>query len=241
MNRRGLYTLATLLLATIVPNAWAQNAAAPAAARPPEIEKLLELGRDPDRLRQAMSDPKQVQEVMRLMESDVVREYFRDPQHIRELMSEIDPEQIRQTMSEVDPTILRRAALMRTLERLRVQLKPTDEEWKVLAPRIEKLLLAQQDVRAGLRGAGRGGFGGAFGNFGGNNLAPTTEVEEAAADLREVAQDPTVNSAEAKRRLSIYRKAREKARQRVEEAGRDLKELLSQRQEGLLVMLGVLE
>jgi len=241
MNRRGLYTLATLLLATIVPNAWAQNAAAPAAARPPEIEKLLELGRDPDRLRQAMSDPKQVQEVMRLMESDVVREYFRDPQHIRELMSEIDPEQIRQTMSEVDPTILRRAALMRTLERLRVQLKPTDEEWKVLAPRIEKLLLAQQDVRAGLRGAGRGGFGGAFGNFGGSNLAPTTEVEEAAADLREVAQDPTVNSAEAKRRLSIYRKAREKARQRVEEAERDLKELLSQRQEGLLVMLGVLE
>ena len=166
MNRRGLYTLATLLLATIVPNAWAQNAPGPATARPPEIEKLLELGRDPDRLRQAMSDPKQVQEVMRLMESDVVREYFRDPQHIRELMSEIDPEQIRQTMSEVDPTILRRAALMRTLERLRVQLKPTDEEWKVLAPRIEKLLLAQQDVRAGLRGAGRGGFGGAFGNFG---------------------------------------------------------------------------
>jgi len=59
--------------------------------------------------------------------------------------------------------------------------------------------------------------------------------------LRDIAQDPTVNSAEAKRRLSIYRKAREKARQRVEEAGRDLKELLSQRQEGLLVMLGILE
>jgi hypothetical protein len=241
MNRRGLYTLATLILAAVAPNAWAQNTG-PAAARPPEIEKLLELGRDPDRLRQAMSDPKQVQEVMRLMESDTVREYFRDPQHIRELMSEIDPEQIRQTMAEVDPTILRRAALMRTLERLRIQLKPTDEEWKVLSPRIEKLLLAQQDVRAGIRGAGRGGLGGgAFGNFGGNNLAPTTEVEEAAAELREVAQDLSVNSAEAKRRLSIYRKAREKARQRVEQAERDLKEVLSQRQEGLLVMLGVLE
>jgi hypothetical protein len=242
MNRRGLYTLATLLLvATVVPNARAQDTAGPAAARPPEIEKLLELGRDPDRLRQAMSDPKQVQDLMRLMESDTVREYFRDPQHLRELLSEVDINQVRETVQSVDPTILRRAALMRTLERLRVQLKPTDEEWKVLAPRIEKLLLAQQDVRAGIRGPGRGGFGGAFGNFGGNNVAPTTEVEEAAADLRDVAQDPTVNSAEAKRRLSIYRKAREKARQRVEDAERDLKELLSQRQEGLLVMLGILE
>jgi hypothetical protein len=84
-------------------------------------------------------------------------------------------------------------------------------------------------------------LGGALGNFAGNNAAPASEIEEAAADLRDVARDPTVNSAEAKRRLFIYRKARDKARQRVEDAERDLKELLSQRQEGLLVMLGILE
>ena len=239
MNRRINRAFLTLLLALPVLPARAQDGA-DAPPRPPEVERLRELGRDPDRLRQALTDPKQVQDLMRLMESDTVRQYFRDPQHLRELMSEIDVNQIREVVQSVDPTILRRAALSRYLERLRQQLKATEEEWKVLGPRVEKLLLAQQDVRAGIRGVGGFGFGGGGGGLGNFSGAQMSEIEEAAADLRDAAQDPDVNAAEAKRRLVLYRRARDKARERLQAAEREVKELLTQRQEGLLVMLGVL-
>ena len=39
--------------------------------------------------------------------------------------------------------------------------------------------------------------------------------------------------------MLAYRKAREKARQRLEQAEREVKELLTSRQEGILLMLGL--
>jgi hypothetical protein len=159
-------------------------------------------------------------------------------------MSEIDPEQIRQAMQAVDPSIIRQVAAARMLERLRQQLGASDAEWKVLGPKVEKLMHAQQELRAGIRGTGRGGFAGGFGGGRGvgNMLGgqEPSEVEEAAAALREAADDPVVGPREASRRLTAYRKAREKARQRLEKAENEVRELLTQRQEGILVMMGLM-
>jgi len=65
------------------------------------------------------------------------------------------------------------------------------------------------------------------------------DVRDAAA-VREATQDSDVDVRETTIRLREYRKVRDKARQRLEESERDLRELLSVRQEGILVMLGLL-
>jgi hypothetical protein len=228
--------LAVLL---VLPPALARGQAQ--TARPPEVQKLIDLAKDPERLRQAMSDQRQVQEVLKLMESDAVQQYFRDPSKIAELMTEINPEQIRQIMQTVDPSIIRKAAMARYMERLRQQLGASEEEWKVLEPKVDKLLQAQQELRAGVRGMGGGGFGGGRGGFFGGNAGAQSEVEQAAAELRDSARDPDVPARDTTIALKGYRSARDKARQRVADAERELKELLTQRQEAILLMNGLLE
>ena len=243
-RRWALFASVVMTVSMAGANARAREDAAP--PRPPELERLLELARDPDRLRQAMSDPQQVRELMGLMESDAVREFVRDPQRVRELMSEIDPIAIRQAMQAVDPAIIRQVAAARALERLRVQLGATDVEWKVLGPKLETLIRSRQEVRAGIRGVGRGAFAGGFGGGRGLGGFPSaggepSEVEEAAEAVRAAAEDPDVGPREAARRLATYRKAREKARERLDKAEREVKELLTQRQEGILLMMGLVE
>jgi hypothetical protein len=228
--------LAVLLVA---PPALAQDQAQ--SARPPEVQKLIDLAKDPERLRRAMSDQRQVQEVLKLMESDAVQQYFRDPLKIAELMTEINPEQIREIMQTVDPSIIRKAAMARYMERLRQQLGASEEEWKVLEPKVDKLLQAQQEARAGVRGMGGGGFGGGRGGFFGGNPGEQSEVQQAAAALRESARDPDVPARDTVIALKDYRSARSKARQRVADAERELKELLTQRQEAILLTNGLLE
>ena len=200
------------------------------------------MAKNPDRLREMMSDPQQVQELLRLMDSDVVRDYITDPTHIAELMSEVNPEQIRQAMQSVDPSIMRKAALMRYLERLRQQLGATEEEWKVLGPRVEKLIAAQQEARAGVRGigGGRGAFGGpGFGR--GANAGEPSAVQEAAAALREATRDPDIAARDTAIALRDYRAARDTARKRATEVEQELREFLTQRQEAILMMNGLLE
>lgn len=240
MKLRRCAAMAVLLT---MPPALAQEQARP-PARPPEVQRLVDMAKDPERLRRAMTDPRQVQEVLRMMESDAVQQYFRDPLRIAELMTEINPEQIREVMQSIDPSIIRKAAMARWMERLRLQLGATDEEWKVLEPKVEKLMQAQQEVRAGIRGIGGGGPGGGSGRggfFGGGNTGEPSEVEAAATDLREAARDPDVAARDTALALKDYRSARNKARQRVADAERELKELLSQRQEAILLMNGLLE
>ena len=243
MNRRSLCaTIGLMVLLLTVPQAPGQQAGEKPAARPPEVEKLVQLAKDPDRLRQALSDPQKVQEIMDLVESDAVREYVSDPQRVMALMTEIDPGQMRQVIQSIDPSIVRRAAMGRWMERLRKQLGSTDEEWKVLAPRIENLLGAQQEARAGTRGVRPGaGGGGRFGNFMTARPAEPSDLELAAEAVRMAARDPDVPDRDTILALREYRKARDKARERLAAAERDVRELLTQRQEAILLMIGLVE
>ena len=229
---------AVVVVATLLPHlgAPAQDAGG-AASRPAEVEKLIQLAKDPERLRQAMTDPKQVQELLGLMESDTVREYFADPQRVRELMSEVNIVQLGQVMQNVDMSLVRRAAQARWMERLRKQLGASDEEWKVIGPKIEQLVELQQAARAGTRGSRPGGVGG----FGGPGPSEASELTDAAAELREALRDPDVPDRDRRLLLEQYRRARDKARQRVAKAEADLRDLLTQRQEAVLVTMGLLE
>ena len=213
--------------------------------RPPEIEKLVRLAKDPERLRKALSDPQQIQEMMTLMESDAVREFASDPSRVMELMTEIDPIKIQEVVRSVDPNILRRAALNRYLEQIRKRLDASDEEWAVLAPRLENLIRAQQEARTGISGMRGGGGGGPGGSRGGGFFAPSREkmsdLELAAEAVRLAARDPDIPNRDTSLALKEYRKERDKARAKLAAAEQELRDLVTQRQEAILVMLGVLE
>ncbi len=127
----------------------------------------------------------------------------------------------------MDPAQMRQAMM----DRLKEQLRPTDEEWQVLQPMIEKVNNAQRAARAG---------GGARGPRGGGDQAET-ELQRASRELREAVQNDSSNEAVIQQRLNAYRAAREKAEAELAAARKELQEVLTPRQEAVLVTMGMLE
>src|SRR5688572_28506864 len=72
----------------------------------------------------------------------------------------------------------------RAMTDLKTRLGATDDEWKVLAPKVEKVMTAQRESRGGFGfggfgGGGRGGPGGGGGG-GGGDQQPTTALGKAS-------------------------------------------------------------
>jgi hypothetical protein len=137
-----------------------------------------------------------------------------------------DPAQFRQQMTE----------------RMKEMLGSSDDEWKVIEPRLEKVMQLQRDSRGGgmsfmfSRSRDRSGS-----SSDRSSSQSQSAVARAAADLRSAIQDKSVSADEIAKRLANYRQAKEQAKQDLVKAQADLKELLSQRQEAQLVMMGMLE
>lgn len=119
----------------------------------------------------------------------------------------------------------------RMMTRLKEQLGANDEEWKVLQPKVEKVMTAQNNSRGG--GSGRGGRGG------GDNQ-PTTPVATASRDLRQALEN-NASAEDINKKLAAYREARAKGREELAAAQKELKELLTPKQEATLVVNGMLE
>ncbi|MFI5381801.1 MAG: hypothetical protein ACHRHE_21090, partial [Tepidisphaerales bacterium] len=122
---------------------------------------------------------------------------------------------------------------------IKTQLGSSEDEWKVLSPKIEKVMTAQRDARAGGFGGGRGGRGG------GNNppAAPPADASplaKAQYDLR-VAVDAKAAPDELTKKLAALREARDKADATVAAAQKELKDVLTVPQEAVLVMMGMLK
>jgi Spy/CpxP family protein refolding chaperone len=130
------------------------------------------------------------------------------------------------------------------MDRLKEQTGSTDEEWKTLEPLIQKVMDAQRESRGGfgfgmMRGpGGPGGPGGGRGPGGGND---DTAMGRAAAELRTANEDPNTNPQELARRIKAYREARDAAREKLAAAQKELRELLTQRQEAGLLMAGLVD
>lgn len=141
-----------------------------------------------------------------------------------------DPERMRQMMEQ----------------RLKEQLGATDAEWKVLGPRVMKV----SELNRQTSGFGRGGmfFGGRRGSTRGGRPGgqdtpqrELTPVEKASEGLR-TALDSDSTSAEAiKKQLKAYRTAKEQAKQKLAVAQKELRQVLTVRQEAMLVLMGMLE
>jgi hypothetical protein len=152
-----------------------------------------------------------------------------------------DPAQFRQMMAD----------------QLKQRLGADDQAWKVMEPRVMKVVELNQQ---GMAGRGRGMFGMMGGRRGGqggqggadNAGAPPqrrgsgpggeqTALDKAMAQLQTTLENQSASPDDIKKALTGVREAREKARQELATAQADLKKILSVRQEAVLVEMGQLE
>lgn len=132
----------------------------------------------------------------------------------------------------------------RMMNRMKEEMGATDDEWKVLVPKLEKVMAAQRETRGGFGFGGFGGRGGPGGDRGGDRAAsdqPVSKVQQAQRDLRTVLDNKDASADEISKKLAAFREARDKARAELQAAQKALKEVVTQRQEAQLVMNGLLD
>ena len=142
-----------------------------------------------------------------------------------------DPEQMRQMY----------------LQRVKDALAATDEEWKVLSPKIENIQGLSRQLRMG-GGGGRMGMG-ATGTAPATTPAPArpatqrelTGVEKAVQNVRTTLDNKEATADQIKSALKALREAREKVKEELAKAQGEVRELVTARQEAELVLLGLLD
>lgn len=138
-------------------------------------------------------------------------------------------------------------------ERMKAQLEAGDEEWKVIQPRLQKVMNLRRQVNAAGRGMMFGGRGqtmgpGGRGQAGGQRTRPGTgrtqpeqsAVGKATQELQEVLRNKDAKSEQIKAKLTVLRTAREKAKKDLAAAQKELKKDLTVKQEAILVLSGYL-
>lgn len=159
-----------------------------------------------------------------------------------------------------DPAQMRQ----RFADRMKEALGVSDDEWKALQPRIEKVQQLRRDASG--RGFGPGGAGGPPPGFGGGPGGPQGQggpggpppgafggpggpqrdqspspVQQKVNELRETLDNKDAKPDEIKAKLVALRDARAKARADLAKAQDELRDLLTVRQESVMVMMGMLE
>jgi hypothetical protein len=146
----------------------------------------------------------------------------------------------RQGRGNFDPAQMQQ----RMLDRLKTQLGATDDEFAAISPKITAVLTAQTDLRGNMFGGGRNrrGPGGNQAQAGGG-AAPTTQSElaKALADLQTTLDNKDATPEDIKGKLEAVRAARKTANETLAKAREDLKSVLTQRQEAVLVESSLLE
>ena len=149
-----------------------------------------------------------------------------------------------------DPAQMRQ----RMMDALKDALAANDDEWKVIQPKVEKVQQLQRDAGGGGRGMfmlfGRGGPGGGPGGppGGGGGFRPggdpnqtPSAVQQKMEDLRNTLDNKDAKPDDIKAKLQALREARAQAKADLEKARGELRDLLTVRQESVLVMFGMLE
>ena len=118
----------------------------------------------------------------------------------------------------------------------------SDDEFKVLEPKVERILLIQfQQIggysplisRRGVRGPGAGAPL--------NTLLPPSELTKARVALQESVDDTSQPPSVVFQRLKEWRAARDASKEELSRAQADLRDYLTIRQEAQAVLLGLLD
>jgi len=130
------------------------------------------------------------------------------------------------------------------MDRIKERLAAKDDEWQVIQPRLDKVMTLSFSSRTSSRSlySSRGGSDNNNRDRGPNRIPGSdSAVSRAQQDLQSVLDSPNANADEITARLKALRDARDQAKQDLTKAQAELKELLSARQEAVLVSLGMLE
>lgn len=134
-------------------------------------------------------------------------------------------------------------------DRMRESFGASEEEWKVLKPRIDKVRELQRQGRGGFRGGFMFGSGRGRGRRPGGDSrgrpegAPEREqsqVEKKTQALRSMLEDKAAGAQAIKAALTALRKAREQSAAQLAAAQKSLREVLTMRQEAQCVLMGLL-
>jgi len=127
----------------------------------------------------------------------------------------------------------------------------TDEEWKVIGPKLQKIIAARQILTAEARGDAKGGAAPRPNEAPAGADAPrpappggggeSNIITQAHADFKAVLDDPKHTKDDLREAAAAVRKAREKARTELVAAQKDLRQLLTEEQETILLGLGYLD
>jgi hypothetical protein len=154
----------------------------------------------------------------------------------------------------------------RMSDRIKEAMGATDAEWQVLQPKIEKIqtlqLAAATRGMGGMFGGGgggrggpggggpggggagggaAGGGGGGFTRGDGGSDANASPVQQKTRDLQASIDNKDAKPEELKAKLAALREAKQKAKADLAKAQDELRELLTIRQEAVLVMMNTLE
>lgn len=135
-------------------------------------------------------------------------------------------------------------------ERMKEPLGASDDQWKVIQPRLQKVMNLNRQINARGRGmmfGGPGGMGGR-GQAGGQRTRPGTDqpqqelsaVEKATEQLQDVLSSENAKPEDIKAKLAALRTAKEKATKDLTAAQNELKKDLTVKQEAILVLSGYL-
>jgi transposase len=137
-------------------------------------------------------------------------------------------------------------------ERIKTQLKATDEEWAVIQPLLENVQTKMRETMmsrfAGMAGAGGPPRRGPAGEAPGASPAADRPERRAqrpvsteSADLRTALENDQTSNTDIKAKLEALRASRKRGEDELAQARADLKKVLSLRQEATLVMMGMLD
>ncbi|MEO6435807.1 MAG: hypothetical protein ABIP55_08600, partial [Tepidisphaeraceae bacterium] len=119
---------------------------------------------------------------------------------------------------------------------IKQRLGATEEEWAVLAPKVQRVTLAMADAGE----VAGGGAGGRMGSFMLGGLSGDGAVRKAMTNLRATLQDKNSPDATIAEKLAALREAREKAKVELRAAREDLQSVVTARQEAVLLGMGLL-
>lgn len=128
----------------------------------------------------------------------------------------------------------------RMLDRMKDRLEASDEEWTIIKPRLKEVMTLTWN------NSGMGSMRFMFGRGRRDNQPQQSEnatdpVQKASEELQNALEKESPSAAEIKAKLAALRGAKEKNKQQLVTAQQKLKEVLTVKQEAMLVMIGMLE
>jgi Spy/CpxP family protein refolding chaperone len=115
------------------------------------------------------------------------------------------------------------------------RLGATDDEWKVIQPKLQKVWDARRENMSMM-------FGGRRRSSDSNSSdSSKSSIQSASQELRDILDKKDATPEEINAKLTAFREARDKNRAALVTAQKELKEVLTARQEAVLVSRGMLD